>query len=436
MLLTAVGCTPPVEQSMVETAPATRASMAESSATHPAPAVTVQALLDSSGASAAPLPTATAPAPTGSSGAAETPLPTYTITPTAGYTPAASGPDTFPAEINPLTGLPVRDPASLDLPPVMVSISNSPLSARPQSGLSFSPLVFEMYIGEGVTRFLALFYGDLPPKTEGKNDVRIGPIRSGRLPYERLRLQYKGVLVFASASDRVLGHLDEYKIVYGTSPEDVNDARLAINDLKAFAQKSRPRLGANHLNGLAFDPAPPALASPARSLWLPFHQSEQVFWNYDEALGAYVRTQDDENGKTFTTQVDALTGEPLAFENVIVMFARYHFKDPTFFNIDLQYVSFMPALLFRDGTVQKVFWTTANDEYERKTGHMRPIRLVDRERNPVALKPGSTWVEIVSEPSGVWETVESTDYRTLVNGNKPGSGNWAVFFQTPPIEGE
>ena len=68
----------------------------------------------------------------------------------------------FPAGFNPLTGLPVFDPENLNLPAVLISITNFPVSARPQAGPSFAPYIFEMYISEGMTRFLTIFYGDYP----------------------------------------------------------------------------------------------------------------------------------------------------------------------------------------------------------------------------------------------------------------------------------
>ena len=84
-------------------------------------------------------------------------------------TPAATqtqqlGPnlDQFPAGVNPLTGLPVANPDTLELPAVLVSLANFPPSARPLTGLSFAPQVYEIYITEGMTRFLTVFYGDLP----------------------------------------------------------------------------------------------------------------------------------------------------------------------------------------------------------------------------------------------------------------------------------
>ncbi len=66
------------------------------------------------------------------------------------------------ANENPLTGLPVADAALLNLPAALVSISHFPVTARPQAGLSFAAWVFEIYITEGATRFLSVFYGGFP----------------------------------------------------------------------------------------------------------------------------------------------------------------------------------------------------------------------------------------------------------------------------------
>jgi len=79
-------------------------------------------------------------------------------------TPSSFGPDRddFPAGYNPLTGLPVEDPGLFKYPALLVSISHFPPVARPQAGLSFAPWVFEYYITEGATRFLAVFHGSFP----------------------------------------------------------------------------------------------------------------------------------------------------------------------------------------------------------------------------------------------------------------------------------
>lgn len=393
-------------------------------------------------APAAPTPSVSAPVftPSATTAPSATPLPTHTPLPEPTRPPSPtpttppSGPDEYPAGVNPLTGLPAADPALLDLPPVMVSISNSPVTARPQRGLSYSPLVFEMYLGEGITRFLALFYGGFPPAEIDGEPVTVGPIRSGRLPYETLRQIYKGVLFFASASDRVLPNLDEYRIVYGSDAVDINDARITPAEMEEFARQSRSRLGSTRLTGQQFNPAPPAAGKPASGLWIPFHFTDQVLWRYDAQSQTYQRYQDQEDGKNFTLATDALTGQPLGVENVIVLFTTYHFYDPRLFEIDFKFITRSPALLFRDGVMQEIYWTTGNDEYERKTGRFRPIRFVNYERQPIPLKPGRTWVEIVPLHTPYGETVDTLNYRDLLQQKKPGSGFWAVYFYPPAIE--
>jgi hypothetical protein len=54
--------------------------------------------------------------------------------------------------------------------------------------------------------------------------------------------------------------------------------------------------------------------------------------------------------------------------------------------------------------VYPIYWSTANGDYEKKTGLLRPIRFVDATGNPFPLKPGQTWVEIVDTTASVTET--------------------------------
>ncbi|HJS17350.1 MAG TPA: DUF3048 domain-containing protein, partial [Anaerolineales bacterium] len=102
------------------------------------------------------------PAATSTFTATSAPIPTSTPQPR--LSPVTYGPELkdFPEGINPLTGRAVQDPSLLDLPAVLVSISNMPVTARPQAGPGFAPWVYELYIGEGATRFMNVFYGDTP----------------------------------------------------------------------------------------------------------------------------------------------------------------------------------------------------------------------------------------------------------------------------------
>ena len=126
-----------------------------------------------------PTPTQ-APALTITTTSTTTPPPTST--PQPHLSPIRYGPELedFPAGINPLTGHAVPDPSLLKLPAVLVSISNMPVTARPQAGPGFAPWIFELFISEGTTRFMGIFYGDVPrmvPHVNGGCKVRKELIR-------------------------------------------------------------------------------------------------------------------------------------------------------------------------------------------------------------------------------------------------------------------
>ena len=325
-------------------------------------------------------------------------------TPTQEASAGQTGPEDFSPGINPLTGLPVSDPAALSLPPALISVANFPVSGRPQAGLSYAPYVFELFIGEGMTRFLALFYGDYPQPTETStsqsspavDNAGIGPIRSGRLPYQSLRKLYNGFLVMASASNEVRSALSSSTNVYGSDTEDINSARIDATRLQALAQANKKEKAFN-MSGNSFSIQPPAGGKEASQLWVFYAFLNQVLWTYDPASQAYFRQQDKADGSgKFYPSTDRLTGEQLAFENVVVLFARHNVlnSDHTLIDLDLLYTT-NKAYLLRDGKVYPIYWTTASGDYEKKSGQLRPIRFVDKEGNPFPLKPGKTWVEVV-----------------------------------------
>ena len=338
-----------------------------------------------------------------------------------------TGPDSFAQGVNPLTGLPASDPALLSLPPALVSVTNFPVTARPQAGLSFSPYVFEMYVGEGMTRFLAMFYGNYPTnlptnsssssKTPSDNKG-IGPIRSGRLPYESLRNLYNGFLVMASASPEVGAQLKSSNNVYNPTADDINGAMVDVTRLQAFAEASAKSKNNLNLTGNAFNTSAPEGGRPANTLQIFYNYLNQVKWTYDPASAAYLRFQDKADGTgNFYPVSDRLTGKQLAFNNVIVLYARHTVlnRAGTLIDIDLLYTS-GKAYLFRDGQVYPIKWTTANGDYEKMTGRLRPIRFLDEKGQPMLLKPGNTWVEIV-------------DLSALIQDNQ--SGAWKVRFFNP-----
>lgn len=363
-----------------------------------------------------------------------------------------SGPLTYPEGVNPLTGLPEDNPENLELPPALVSISTFPPSTRPQSGLSYSPWVFELFIGEGMSRYLALFYGSYPQAdadeagTSTPDDgPRIGPIRSGRLPYESVRKLYNGFLVMASADSSVAAKLSEFTDIFGLDEDVKGGSSIKVAALQSVAEKyqERLRMTTEGMGGMRFDPANPEGGQPAGQIWYPVALLNQVVWKYDPAAGAYTRWQDNGDGLTFVQQSDKLNGENLTYENLVILYAAHHRYADTLMDVDLMYINKGKAVLFRDGQKYDLFWTTRSEEYEQKTGLVRPIRFIDANGDPFPFKPGQTWVHLTPENAPVyetppWETSEIKDatlaWQQHKKNREEGSGYWTVDFYQPPIE--
>ncbi len=361
--------------------------------------------------------------------------PTTLPGPTATQIPL--GPQVYPSDVNPLNGLPVKDATNLSLPPVLVSITNFPPTARPQAGLSFSPIVFEIFIGDGMTRNLAVFYGDYPVRAIAggsqptSTEDSIGPIRSGRISYEKFRKLYNGLLVMASAYKAVAEKLNQYTNIFGSDSTDVNSALMDTSRMKSIAQSSEKGIQDEALSGMVFNPAPPEGGRTAHSLWLFYSNLNQIFWRFNEQDGTYHRYQDNADGATFIEATDRLTGQPLQAANVILLFVKHQVLAKYNIDLDLLFKKKEPAFLLRDGQLFPIYWTTRSEEFEQTTGRLRPIRFIDSQGNPVALKPGQTWIHTLPLGLEPWETVNSEKYNQLMAGNVKGSGYWALRFKDP-----
>ncbi len=107
---------------------------------------------------------------------------------------------TLPTNLDPLTGLSPADPALLDRRPLAIKVANYPRYIRPQSGLTLADNIYEYYIEGGLTRFIAVFYGN--------TSEWVGPVRSGRYFDENIQRMYQSFLVFKFADPRVLNYFE------------------------------------------------------------------------------------------------------------------------------------------------------------------------------------------------------------------------------------
>jgi hypothetical protein len=333
-------------------------------------------------------PTAIKTTPTSTGAVAEVGFGVATVEPGSALLPADR-----PADINPLTGLKVDDPALLQRRPLMVRVGNDP-GARPQVSLNEADMVYEEIVEWWVTRFTAIYLS--------RDPEMIAPIRSARLINLQLAPQYQAALAHSGGSDPVRWELSQSEIVnldeffvpqpYFYRPNEGWQTRLAFD-----AQAGRDYLDGEGLDskiklqGFVFTEKldlatlPEQAIDDAGEVIIPYpRQTSQARWSYDRQSGKYVR---------FTTGEPMLdfSGDQIMAANVIVYFAEHQETDIVEDSNGATSIRIMvngrgAAWLARDGKLLKGNWETEGQETPR---------FIFDDGQPMPLKPGNSWVQVV-----------------------------------------
>jgi hypothetical protein len=247
------------------------------------------------------------------------------------------------------------------------------------------------------------------PVSDSKNSPKpqVGPVRSGRLLYAYIGAFFQdSCLIYAFASEEVLDKIPHCAFV--THEISGGGSMLEIERMKAVAEDNMRRTVSKPFNysGNVFSDQPPEGGLPASQINVFFASLNQSGWTYDPLYQAWLRYVDnaDKNSRgVLHPEIDRLTGRQLHFENVIVVMADTEVVSPTNLDIKLDQGGYGYAYLFRDGRTYPIRWSTRSGEYERKTGFRRPIQFLNADGSPAALKPGHTWVIVVTPFSLVQE---------------------------------
>ena len=319
----------------------------------------------------------------------ETPLTKIETTPTF---------EEFPADVNPLTGLQVKDPAVLNRRPQVIKISNAPVLVRPQAGIGAADIVFEHYAEGGLTRFSAIFYSQAPD--------RVGSIRSARLIDTELIPMFSGLLIFSGAStgvETLLNNADYanrlFKGVLFGQPYFWRDETIEVPhnmfmNPNAVWEKATEE-GINQrpvLRGLSFDATVPGSNKAVVSKIDIRYRATRVIWKYDPAIGLYRRSADGQG------HFDANTLEQITTANVVVIYADHQFTDIVesefqgnkSYSIQINLMGQGDAILFRDGQQYNGKWVR---DYKNAIIGLRTVQ-----GTVLPLKPGQTWFQIVQLP--------------------------------------
>jgi len=107
--------------------------------------------------------------------------------------------------------------------------------------------------------------------------------------------------------------------------------------------------------------------------------------------------------------VDRDNGDQIAFSNVVIIFTTYIEYAPTLHDIMIwKNTGSQRAVFFRDGVMAEGTW--------RAPYYDHPFQFYTKWGNPMALKPGTTWIVIAGNHSTFEET---------------SSGTWEMKFDLP-----
>ncbi|HSF81448.1 MAG TPA: DUF3048 domain-containing protein [Anaerolineales bacterium] len=344
-----------------------------------------------------PVTTSSQPSPT-------SPTPSLSPSPTPYL--YVQGPVFFPEEINPLTGLPADEPDLLNRRPIAVKVTNFPRSVRPQWGLSLADHVYEYYIGDDMSRFIGIFYG--------QDASQVGPVRSARLFDEHIMRLYQANFAFGWADDPILEtllipellprliveHADNCPPLCRIGPKYAyNNLYIDTSTVKSYQESRRAENERQTLDGLRFELATPKSGNPGESVFLSYSSVSYHRWEYDPAAGHYLRYQETksrlEDQASYAPLTDALTGAQLSADNILVLLLphEYFYQSSSTEIIDQPITGEGVAFAFRDGQIYPLHWSRPDTQ--------AMLKFTLPNQRPYPLKPGNVWFEIIGESSAI-----------------------------------
>jgi len=256
--------------------------------------------------------------------------------------------------------------------------------------------------------------------TSELSEPKVGPVRSGRLVYADIQAFFQdSCLIYAFASHEVLAELPKCGFV--THDVQGGGYMFGIDEMMQLAEsRKNPNAGLNYASN-AYSSVPPEGGTPASRLHVYIAWLNQSAWVYDPLSQSWWRYVDDASEDTagfVHPETDRLTGRQLHFENVIVLFAYHDVLSPTNLEIHLEQDWVGNAILFRDRKKYDIRWSTRATPEEVQTGRRKPIQFFyPDDITPFPLKPGHTWVLVVTPETAVTEQA---------------SGEWLLQFSQPP----
>lgn len=284
--------------------------------------------------------------------------------------------------------------------PIAIMINNIE-NAIPQSGIGQADILYEFKVEGGITRMLAIY-------SDYSNLEKVGSIRSCRPYYVTTAMEFDAIYMHYGQSPQGQEELDKtgidhisglggegsvsfYRSSDREAPHNVytngDMIQAGIDYLKCTTEHYKGYKSKFEFN--EEDTAPKGDA--VKKLTLNISNYTQPWFEYDSKKKVYNRFQYGDK------QIDDLTGEQLAFKNIIIQFAHYtSIDDHDRQLIDL--VGLGDGYYVSDGQLIPITWTKSEDSSITK--------YTTEDGKELKLNPGKTYVTVFESDNKagvVWE---------------------------------
>ncbi|MFW6268791.1 MAG: DUF3048 domain-containing protein [Bacillota bacterium] len=270
---------------------------------------------------------------------------------------------------------------------VMASIENSS-RARPQAGLDRASIVYEFMVEGGITRFLALYWEDIPDK--------IGPIRSVRSYMIEIAEKYNALLLHSGASpdgfsllnrvDQVV-NLDQIyngKYYWRSSDKKSPHNLYTRSNIKDYLEKLTGQGYKSRFNFNKFSFI--SSGREADEIIIDYWGKYNVLYRYD---------LDNNNYKRFIYDFDNPhlneKGKQITCNNIIVQRVKTRVKDDAG-RLTVVLEGEGEAIIFKNGNIIKGTWKSNKNKW---------TYYYNKDGERVTLNPGSTWIQVVPNSTDV-----------------------------------
>jgi len=327
----------------------------------------------------------------------EAPTTEATTEPTTEPTEPPTEPE--PKYYNPLTGEEVDKP--IDRRIFAVSINNLQY-AVPHYGVADADIYWEMFVNGSIIRGLAMF-ADVS-KVEA-----IGSVRSTRFMFSDIVTHYDAIVAHAGGSEMVLNDIWA-RGIDGFNIDTADETAWSFRDrermkngfgwehcLFAKGEGLYPKAEeagidisqeAEKTYGLTFtEDGTPENGETANSITVTFtgYGRKATTMVYDEALGKYIYNQYD------MAMADGITGEPEAFENVVILFTKTYMIEKGYYRAGFGESG--TGCYACGGKLIPIQWTCA--------GETEPFVFTTADGAPLDFGIGNTYIAVAHPDSPV-----------------------------------